>query len=319
MPDWDRIVAVGTLLEGVGANPKVVRDFTLDDPRTGSVEVRTLALGQVTLSTVRSTGHWMVAFEPDRVTYFSPLAGHLEVVAGKAAYHAEFGSGLFVRPGPRTTHAHPLPGRLFFGVAVSAPVASRAPRAAPAVTEYRDIGRSSAAGFLHGFLQHFIKDFAQSESLLGKIDLIAASETLVMACLEEMNAEVAAEDDPSLVVMAQRVDRAEQIMHARLSEPLSTEDLAREVGVSPRSLQSAFSTVRGKPPRDVLRHLRLDHARALLMAPGDAPRVTEVALACGLAHFGRFSHAYRQRFGEKPSETRARAKSGEDVPGSGAG
>jgi transcriptional regulator GlxA family with amidase domain len=117
--------------------------------------------------------------------------------------------------------------------------------------------------------------------------------------------------------MAQRVDKAERIMRERLSEPLSTEDLATEVGVSLRSLQSAFSTIRGKPPRDVLRQMRLDHARELLMGEGETPKVTEVALSCGMSHFGRFSHAYRLRFGENPSETRARLKSDAAVRESG--
>jgi AraC-like DNA-binding protein len=308
MSDWDEIIAFGTLLKGVGAASRVVHDFTLDDTETGSVVVRTLELGHVTLSTVRSTGHRMVGLEPDRVTYFSPLAGRLEIEAGKTVCRAEFGSGLFVRPGRRTSRAVPLARQAFFGVAVSARVASRPPDGAPSATEYRDISRSSAAGFLHGFVQHFVKDFAHSETLLGKTDLIAASESLVLACLEEMNTELSADDDPSLVVMAQRVEKAERIMRERLSEQMSTEDLATEVGVSQRSLQSAFRTIRGKPPRDVLRQMRLDHARELLMAVGDTPNVTEVALSCGMSHFGRFSHAYRLRFGENPSETRARLK-----------
>jgi AraC-like DNA-binding protein len=309
MSGWDEIIAVGKLLRGVGATAKVIQDFTLDDPLTGSVVVRTLELGQVTLSTVRSTGHRIVVLEPERVTYFLPLAGRLEVMAGKAACRAEYGSGLFIRPGRRTSHASPLSRQAFFGVAVSARVGSKAPAGAPAATEYRETGRSSAAGFLQGFVQHFVKDFAHAESLVGKSDLIMAAEKLVVACLEEMNGEVAADDDPSLAVMAQRVDTAERIMRERLSEPLSTEDLAAEVGVSLRSLQSAFSTIRGMPPRDVLREMRLNHARELLVAEGEPLRVTEVALSCGMAHFGRFSHAYRLRFGENPSETRARIRS----------
>lgn len=175
MSDWDEIIAVGTLLKGVGAASRVVQDFTLDDPLTGSVVVRTLELGQVTLSTVRSTGHRIVSLEPDRVTYFLPLAGRLEVVAGHAACRAEFGGGLFVRPGRRTAHASPLSRQAFFGAAVSARVGSKAPAGAPAATEYRDIGQSSAAGFLHAFVQHFVKDFAHTESLIGKSDLLVAT------------------------------------------------------------------------------------------------------------------------------------------------
>ena len=68
MPGWEEIVAFGTLIKGVGANARIVQDFTLDDPLAGSVTVRRLELGRVTMSTVRSSGHRMIAREPDQVT-----------------------------------------------------------------------------------------------------------------------------------------------------------------------------------------------------------------------------------------------------------
>nr|WP_243645044.1 helix-turn-helix domain-containing protein [Rhodovulum euryhalinum] len=40
--------------------------------------------------------------------------------------------------------------------------------------------------------------------------------------------------------------------------------------------------------------------------PDSAPTVTEAAITCGFGHLGRFSAAYRARFGEAPSQTRAR-------------
>jgi AraC-like DNA-binding protein len=309
MAGWDEIVTFGKLLKNVGAHAKVVHDFALDEPLKGRVEVRLLDLGRVTLSTIRSTGHRMTSVEPDRVTYFSPLAGELRIRSGDAVYHADFGSGLFVRPGKRTSRVVPPAGQTFYGVAVSARPETKAPDGAPPGTEYHDVSRSSAASCLHGFLQYFIRDFARSESLLGKPDMIAAAETLIMACLEEMNVEETSEEGPSLAMMARRVDRAEQIMRERLADALSVEDLAMELDVSPRSLQAAFRTVRGRTPTEVLRQLRLDRAREMLMTAGESPRVTDVALACGMTHFGRFAHAYRLRFGEVPSETAIRAKS----------
>ncbi|WP_431025429.1 helix-turn-helix domain-containing protein [Halomonas sp. H5] len=51
--------------------------------------------------------------------------------------------------------------------------------------------------------------------------------------------------------------------------------------------------------------------QALLTKEGTAS-ITEIAMGWGFTHMGRFSLAYRQAFGESPSETR-RGK-GQDTP-----
>ena len=60
------------------------------------------------------------------------------------------------------------------------------------------------------------------------------------------------------------------------------------------------------------RNLRMQRVREML-ENGQAREVTEAALRWGFAHAGRFSIAYRRRFGESPSVTlaRGRAHSGE--------
>ena len=100
----------------------------------------------------------------------------------------------------------------------------------------------------------------------------------------------------------------------RLSGPVSIEDVAGKLDISARSFQLAFRTVREKTPTDMLRRLRLDQARGLLMSAGEAPRVTDVALSCGMTHFGRFTQACRIRFGESPFKTLARLNHGIDAP-----
>jgi transcriptional regulator GlxA family with amidase domain len=52
----------------------------------------------------------------------------------------------------------------------------------------------------------------------------------------------------------------------------------------------------------------MERAREMLVAADPDASVTDVALACGFAHFGRFAGAYRERFGETPSETLHRAR-----------
>lgn len=116
-------------------------------------------------------------------------------------------------------------------------------------------------------------------------------------------------DAPVRSAALERVKEADAIMHGRFDEPLSMLDLAREVGVGLRSLEFAFAKALGVSPRERLNTIRMDKARALLLAPGEARSVTELALACGFTHLGRFSVAYRRRFGERPVDTlRARSR-----------
>jgi AraC-like DNA-binding protein len=95
--------------------------------------------------------------------------------------------------------------------------------------------------------------------------------------------------------------RALDHLHAHLDDPLTVTDLALAAGCSVRRLQESFTEHLGVPPMTHLRTVRLDASRRLLADGGGT--VTEVAQRCGFTHLGRFSAAYRQRFGELPSQT----------------
>ena len=83
-------------------------------------------------------------------------------------------------------------------------------------------------------------------------------------------------------------------------------DLAEIAGVSVRRLQQAFREHLGTTPFAHLHDLRLDRIHDDLVH-GRGGTVTEVALSWGITHLGRFAAAYRERFGELPSQTLARA------------
>ncbi|SFL73240.1 helix-turn-helix transcriptional regulator [Geodermatophilus ruber] len=98
------------------------------------------------------------------------------------------------------------------------------------------------------------------------------------------------------------VRRALEHIHEHYAQPLTVTDLAAAAGSSARRLQEAFGAHLGQSPMSYLRDVRLDQVRRLLADGGSS--VTEAALACGFTHLGRFSAAYRERFGELPSRTR---------------
>ena len=106
----------------------------------------------------------------------------------------------------------------------------------------------------------------------------------------------------SVVVRRVRTHVAEH-----LGEPLSVDDLAVAAHCGVRALQIAFRRELGQTPMEFVREARLAAAHADLKATADslgAPAtVSAVALRWGFVNAGRFSHSYRRRFGEYPSDT----------------
>lgn len=98
------------------------------------------------------------------------------------------------------------------------------------------------------------------------------------------------------------------ILKERLDDPPSITDLCVAVGARERTLHLSCVEAFGRPPASLLAELRLNAAHRALLHPGKTASVTAVAAQYGFTHFGRFAAAYRQRFGELPSATFARAR-----------
>jgi AraC-like DNA-binding protein len=104
------------------------------------------------------------------------------------------------------------------------------------------------------------------------------------------------------------VKSAEDFALSHRGELLYVSDLCRTAAASERALQYAFKTILGLTPVAYLTRLRLHHVREKLLAA--TPRSTTVSIAAidaGFWHFGEFSRAYRECFGELPSDTLRRA------------
>lgn len=102
------------------------------------------------------------------------------------------------------------------------------------------------------------------------------------------------------------VRQAEEFMAQHFSAPMLLQDVASAAGVSVRTLSDGFRHFRATSPMNHLKALRLDFARAsILAAPGEVS-IAGIAMDCGFTHLGRFASDYRQRFGESPSDTARR-------------
>jgi len=103
------------------------------------------------------------------------------------------------------------------------------------------------------------------------------------------------------------VSRAQEYMREHVDEPLTIEDLCRELRVSRRTLQYGFREVLRLNPVAYLRALRLNGVRRALRAPVPGTSVQDVAARWGFWHLSHFASDYRRMFGELPSETMHRA------------
>jgi AraC family ethanolamine operon transcriptional activator len=86
-------------------------------------------------------------------------------------------------------------------------------------------------------------------------------------------------------------------------------ELARDVGVTGRTLLRTFQETFGLPPKKYLMLRQLHGVRRILRtgAPKDST-VADVLTRSGIWEFGRFASRYRRQFGELPSETLRRGR-----------
>lgn len=103
------------------------------------------------------------------------------------------------------------------------------------------------------------------------------------------------------------VRRAEEFIEAHWDQAISIESLVETTGVGARAIFRAFQQTRGYSPMAFARMVRLKHAREMLCAGDPETSVTSVAFVCGFGNLGHFARDYRETFGERPSETLARA------------
>jgi AraC-like DNA-binding protein len=140
----------------------------------------------------------------------------------------------------------------------------------------------------------------ETERIAAQVELIDS----LLATLRQANDLVPSRGDRTRRSRSRIVKLAEQFALARNGADLCISDLCRAAGVSERTLEYAFKEVMALTPMAYLSRLRLHRVRkALLSAPPGSTTVSAEALTWGFWHFGEFSRAYRECFGELPSET----------------
>lgn len=95
-------------------------------------------------------------------------------------------------------------------------------------------------------------------------------------------------------------------LEGEVGHPIYSGDVARQIGVSVRTLHDAVQRYRGMSLHRYLRLRRLWLVRRRLLTGTHS--VKDCALAFGFWHLSDFSRSYRMQFGETPSETLSRSR-----------
>jgi AraC family transcriptional regulator, ethanolamine operon transcriptional activator len=164
--------------------------------------------------------------------------------------------------------------------------------------------------------QKTIEHFAEAAAIMQSEPQIRSSPSAVakfeeeLVCdfldaLEQTLAAHAVEADKRAAALVRQVD---QYVHTSSLARSSVAELCAMCQVPRRTLNRAFETALGMGPATYLRRIRMNNVRrALLRRSAVSTTVTDVALAFGFWHLGRFAARYNELFGEMPHETLCRA------------
>ena len=142
---------------------------------------------------------------------------------------------------------------------------------------------------------HELSSLSLRESLLTAIDA---------ACDDRADAKWLT--GPNAIGQFKIFKAIESAIASDLGRPIYSEDLARRLGMSIRTLHNAVKRYRGMSLHKYLRLRRLWLVRQQLLAGNTSVKIA--ALTFGFWHLSDFSGSYRAAFGELPSETLTRRR-----------
>ena len=104
------------------------------------------------------------------------------------------------------------------------------------------------------------------------------------------------------------VRKFDEFVVANAGKTLYSADVARQLGVSVRTLHNAVVAIRGMSMHRYMRLRRLWGVRQQLLRDASLQSIKAVALVNGFWHMGEFTASYRDLFGETPQQTLSAAR-----------
>lgn len=278
-----------------------------------SAHVAAAHLGCVRLALVGNVRHLSRLTEPQDVTLLRPVHGSVTVTLKQESATAVPGRLLLFGPGKRTMAM----SEDFHGLLTLLPMASVGDTLMALAQDLVPPGLETpivldlaepASAQLDWFLLELVRQLGETGATrTERWTPNAASQAILALVAGAVMASAAA---PSAVAPPWPLRQAEELLRARMHEPLSMADVCRELQLSERALQLAFRRHRGMSPMQFRRECRLERAREQLLDAAGNQNVTAIAHECGLSHAGRFAAAYRARYGELPLATLLRSRGG---------
>jgi DNA-binding GntR family transcriptional regulator/AraC-like DNA-binding protein len=99
-----------------------------------------------------------------------------------------------------------------------------------------------------------------------------------------------------------RLRRVTGLVHARIEDELSLEEMARSVGLSTAHFSQMFRKSTGQSPHQFVLLQRIERAKEMLSAAEG--RILDIAIACGFKTQQHFARVFRQFCGASPTEYR---------------
>ena len=237
-----------------------------------------------------------------------PLEGGVDIEFGNDRFRTDLGLALLLSPGPRfVSRWRPGTRQLMLQIHRDlvrqrmSEMARREPASLPVFNPMIDLrgeGGRQVKAVLGQLAAHAVNAETPDEFELDQ---------MIRRLLDGLLRDLAFRQGDSIVferlhATPRQVKMALDLFRARYGERLSMPAVAREVGVSERSLFDGFHRYYQRSPLSVLNDIRLEHARRLIR---DGASVAGAARHVGMPHAGRFSAAYKRAFGISPSSDRA--------------
>jgi AraC family ethanolamine operon transcriptional activator len=108
------------------------------------------------------------------------------------------------------------------------------------------------------------------------------------------------------------VRKFDEFVAVNAGKTLYSADVARQLGVSVRTLHNAVVAIRGMSMHRYMRLRRLWNVRQQLLRGASLQSIKAVALVNGFWHMGEFTALYRELFGETPQQTLSAARKNTD-------
>lgn len=141
--------------------------------------------------------------------------------------------------------------------------------------------------------------FSRAASTARRVDALEVEERAMRLLRGLFQAQCGERDDRVRLSDASRraVQRAQELITARLDQPHTVESVARQVGLSPFHLCRCFRAATGSSLHAYRTTLRLHHAMQTLPNAND---LTGLALDLGFASHSHFSERFKAHFGCTP-------------------